>query len=269
MSLNLIKLTILSLLVAVNLHAQEINPGARITAMGNCGTALQDVWSLQANQAGIAVLEKPVVSVSYQNNYLHTDISTQSAVFACPIKNNVFGLSFQNYGVDAYSEQKVGLAYARRFGKGLFLAINANTHQLKINQYGSAFSYSVEAGIQFKVNSRLLIGSHVANPNRSSYSTDAAAAIPTVLQVGTAYTLSDRVIFHAAVLKDLDWLTDARFGLEYAFLEWVAIRGGVNVNPFRQFAGIGCKYQHFKFDVAAASHPALGYSPQMSLGYEF
>lgn len=269
MALNLIKVIILLLLFVANLNAQEINTGARINAMGNSGVALQDVWSLQANQAGIAALENPVVSIAYQNNYLNTDIATQSAVVAFPLKNNVFGASFQNYGVDAYSEQKIGLAYARRFGRGLFLAINANTHQLKINQYGSAFSYSVEAGIQFKVSSRVLIGSHIANPNRSGYDADASARIPTVMQIGTSYTVSDRVLVHAAVLKDLDWLTDARFGLEYNFLNWVAIRGGINVNPFRQFAGVGCKYQHFRFDAAAASHPALGYSPQMSLGYEF
>ncbi len=262
-------LLVLPFIVVSAVFSQELNSGPRITALGNIAPALHDVWSLQSNQAGIAQLERPIAALAYQNNYFNTDISTQSAVFAYPIKNNVFGISFQNYGFSEYNEQKIGFAYAKRFGKGLSIALNFNAHQVKISQYGNAFAYSVEAGFQFKVNDRLTLGSHVANPNKSGYRKDVDAAVPTLLEVGAAYYLSDKVLFNSGLIKDLDLQTDARFGMEYHVVEWFTLRGGINANPFRQMLGFGCKYHRLQVDLAATSHPVLGYSPQMSLGYEF
>jgi len=269
MVLNLSRKIGLLILISARIKAQEINTGARITALGNTGVSIQDVWSMQANQAGIAAIENAQASISYQNNYLHTDLSTKSAVAVLPFKKNVLGLSFQNYGVSAYSEQRIGLAYAKRFGKTFFAAINLNAHQVRITQYGSAQTFSAEAGIQFKPFPKILIGSHIANPNKSSYNKQVDAKIPTLLQIGASYLVSDKVTFSSELVKDLDWLTDARFGLEYNMMGWLSLRGGFNVNPFRQFAGVGTKYQKIRLDIASSSHPVLGYSPQMSLGYEF
>ena len=269
MNLNLYCPLLCLWLLSCNLYAQDVNCGSRLTALGNSGVALQDVWSLQSNQAGLAALDKPVAAIAFQNSYLNTDLSTQSAVVAYPFKNNVIGMSFQNYGFSAYNEQRIGFAYAKRFGKNVFTAMNVNVHQVKINQYGTAQTYSVEAGIQFKANRHLLIGSHISNPNKSGYNSQVDAVVPTLLEIGASYGFSDKLILNGGLLKDLNFLTDARFGLEYNMAEWLALRGGINVNPFRQFAGFGCKYQRLRIDAAAASHPTLGYSPQMSLGYEF
>src|SRR5688572_14951137 len=99
-----------------NVFSQDINQGPRFTSLGNTGVALQDIWSLQSNQAGLAAIERPTAAIAYQSNYLGTDISTQTALFAYPYKRNIFGISVQNYGVSAYSEQRIGLCYSKRFG---------------------------------------------------------------------------------------------------------------------------------------------------------
>ncbi|WP_256011540.1 hypothetical protein [Desertivirga xinjiangensis] len=249
--------------------SQDINLGPRFTSLGNMGAALQDIWSLQSNQAGLAAIERPVAAIAYQSNYLDTEISTQTALFAYPHKKNVFGISVQNYGVSVYKEQRMGLCYSKRFGSTLFVAINANIHQLSILQYGSAHTYSIEAGLQYKIGKQLLIGSHISNPGKNAFNSDVNASVPTAIQIGASYRCSDKVLLNSGLIKSLSTITDARFGLEYKPGESVALRGGINANPFRQFAGFGCKYKGLHVDVAASSHPNLGYSPQLALGYEF
>ena len=251
------------------LYSQEINLGPRLTALGNIGVAIVDVWSLQSNQAGITGLENPVASASYRNTFLNKDLSTQSAVMAYPIGRSVVGLSFQNYGFQAYNEQKVGFSYAKRFGKSVSASLNFNVHQVKIAQYGSAGAFSVEAGLLYKLGEKLIIGTHVSNPGRNGFDADVGAFIPVSLEFGASYKLSDKVLFNSGFVNTLDSDADFRCGLEYSVVSWLAFRGGVAADPFRQFAGFGYTLQDIKIDAAAASHPNLGFSPQIALSYEF
>ncbi|HCN84575.1 MAG TPA: hypothetical protein DIT07_13280 [Sphingobacteriaceae bacterium] len=246
----------------------QVNPGPRITALGLTGVAIKDTWSLQANQAGLATQKKFAIATAYESEFLNPELSRQSVLIIYPNKRNVFGLSFQNYGFSAYNEQRLGMAYARNFGN-VSAAIDFNYHLIKIQQYGSTQAYSVEAGLQYALNDKLLIGAHLANPNRSTYDHHINAAIPVSIEFGLSYQISDNLLLNNGITKTLNSATDVRGGIEYSMLNWMDLRGGVSVNPFRQYMGIGCKYQNLHFDVAVASHYALGYSPQVALSYEF
>lgn len=251
------------------LYPQEINLGPRLTAIGNTGVAINDVWTLQSNQAGTTSLKKPTASVSYRNSYLNPELSTQSAVIVYPAGRNVMGLSLQNYGFSAYSEQKIGVSYAKRFGNSIAASLNFNLHQVKVAQYGSARAYSVEAGLQYHVDENLLIGTHISNPNRSAFDRDVNAFIPVSLEFGASYKFTDKVLLNSGIVKTLNSVTDFRCGLEYSVINWLAFRGGLAANPFRQFAGFGYQLNDLKIDAAASSHPNLGFSPQIALSYEF
>jgi hypothetical protein len=223
---------------------------------------------MQSNQAGIAAEQQLTIAVAYENEFLNPELSRQSAVIVYPHKNNAFGLSIQDYGFSAYSEQRIAFAYARNFGNAVFAAINFNFHQLKISQYGSAETYSVEIGLQYPVNEKLLLGAHIANPNRSNFSSHVNAAIPVSIEFGVAYSSTKNTLFSTEIIKTLNSTTDVRTGIEYT-IGRMAARGGFSVNPFRQYAGFGFSYAGFQIDAAISSHLALGYSPQLSLSYEF
>ncbi len=251
------------------LHAQEINSGPRITAQGNAGVALQDIWCLQSNQAGIASIHKPIVAFACESNFFNSGIGTQSAVFAIPYHQNVFGLSLQNYGFSEYSEQKAGMAYARSFGGTVSASLDFNIHQIRIAQYGSAQTWSVEAGMQYRADDNLIIGTHISNPSRSAYDAGVNAVIPVIIELGASLKFTDNVLLNAAIVKELNSSGDFRSGIEYTPVNQFSFRGGIATNPFRQFAGFGCCYHSFKIDTALSLHPDLGYSPQLSVAYEF
>lgn len=266
--MNKFYLFLVFFLAGTNLIAQ-VNYGPRITAMGSAGVAVVDVWSVQKNQAGIAGLKRPELSVAYENRFGIKELSTKSAAFAIPIKNYTIGASFQSYGVDAYHEVKTGISLAKSFGPKLFVAVNLNFHQIKIDNYGNANSFSVEVGLQYMVLPKLWLGTHIANPNQSKYGENTDQIIPAHIQFGASYLFSDQLMITTELEKVLDAEADFKTGLEYKIVKFVALRGGISVNPFKQYAGFGINYEKINLDFAVGSHPVLGYSPQISVGYEF
>ncbi len=256
------------LLLHIGLRAQE-NYGPKITALGTAGVALQDVWSAKKNQAGIALLKNPSISAGYENKFGLKELSTKSAVFALPLKNINIGAAFQSYGVDSYNEVKTGLSLAKSFGPKLLIGVGLNYHQLSITNYGDANSLSIEVGLQYNVLPNLWLASHIANPNQSKYGDNTDQVIPAHIQFGGTYIFSDQLLITSEFEKVLDSQADFKTGIEYKVVKFVALRGGISVNPFKQYAGFGVNYQKVNIDFAVASHPILGYSPQISLGYEF
>ena len=253
-----------------NLNAQaQFNSGPRFTAMGLSGVSLQDIWSMQQNQAGIANIKKAAFAISYEKTFAGQELSSQSALLVYPLKSGVLGVNFQKYGFSAYNLQQAGLAYARNFGPNLSLALNFNYHQLKILGYGSSQSYSVDAGFQFSLSEKIRLGAHIANPGKSSFGKDINAIIPVQIQFGTSYKPTSKVTVAATLEQILDSKMDLKLGLEYLLINWFALRGGISADPFKQYGGFGINYLKFRFDAAATSHPVLGYSPQIALSYEF
>ena len=245
----------------------QIDIASRFSGMAYTGAALQDVWSIQQNQAGLCGIKKPTFSMGYAPKFLDNDLRTQAFVFAFPYRDQVFGLSLQRYGIDAYNEHKVGLAYARHFGD-LFVAVHGNYHQLSIQHYGSAKSLSIETGFQYQVNQALCLGIHIANPSQNAYGTNQIAYIPTRTQVGGSFKFSNELLFAVSVEKAIRYPIDIRSGLEYKPIPSIALRGGMSLKPLKQYVGIGIHSGRFRFDLASSSHSTLGYAPQLAVSYE-
>jgi len=253
----------------VNGRVNGQNSGPRLTGMGSGGIAVTDIWALQQNPAGIAELKRPMLAVAYEQHFLDPEVSTQCAVFILPYLRNVIGISAEKYGFSEFKEQKVGISYAKSFGDSFRLAIGLRYNQLNVSQYGSAKAFTIEMGFQLKVNRALTIASHIANPNQSQYNNLPGSTLPVKLTVGGSFRFSDRLLMIADVRKFLKYPMDGMTGIEYNFIKWFSLRGGVSMNPFKQYTGFGINYNQMQLDVSVASHPSLGYSPQIALGYEF
>lgn len=243
--------------------------GPKITALGNAGVAIQDIWSSKSNQAGLLSLKTPAFSIGYENRFSIKELSTQTAVVAIPFKNVVMAASFQAYGNKAYNETKTGLSLAKSFGPKLYLALTLNHHQLKVENYTNENAVTVDAGLQYQALPNLWFGAHIANPNQNKFDNLEDQILPTHIQFGISYLFTDKVLLSTEIDKTLDTAPDFKLGLEYKIVSLLALRGGISANPFKQYTGFGLDYQNIKLDFAIASHPVLGYSPQLALGYEF
>ena len=178
-------------------------------------------------------------------------------------------MSIERYGFREYSEQTAGITYSRSFSGTLALSITLKYHQLSIHKYGSASAISVDAGMQYRLNDKVWIGTHISNPSNSSYHNFSGSIIPLSLSFGVSVEFSDKILIISDIHKVLNAAIDTKLGIEYRLINWFALRGGIAANPFKQYAGFGFHYQRFALDVATSSHPELGYSPNLAFSYEF
>lgn len=247
----------------------QSNYGPTISAMGNAGVALQDIWSAQKNQAGIATLKNPKIAFAYNNEYGISNFNTKSVVFAFPLKNYVLGAGFQTYGVENYNETKSSLSLAKAISPKLLLAFGLNYHQLQIENYGSAKSLTFDVGLQYEIFNKLWLGTHISNPNQSNYGDDTEQNISTNIQFGASYYFSNQLLISSEIEKAIANEVDIKFGISYQLAKLIALRCGTSVNPFKQYVGFGLNYEKLNVDIAVSSHQILGISPQISIGYEF
>ncbi|MCZ4243696.1 hypothetical protein [Pedobacter punctiformis] len=251
------------------LFAQN-NLGPRLTAMGNNGASTADIWSLQANPAGITGITSPSISLNYVKHLFSNEISTQGLVGVIPFGNNYTGISFQRYGFSAYNEMKIGFAYAKKFDKKLAIALDVNYFQLKIPNYGSSTGFSVDIGLLYHFSEQLSFGAFTANPSRQKYSAqEIEAQIPSSFNIGANYKASDKVLIATTISKVLNQSVDVKLGIDYKILDLLSLRAGLSAKPFKQYAGFGLNYKKFLLDMATAYDPNLGYAPQIAIGYAF
>jgi hypothetical protein len=96
---------------------EHLPVGARFAGMGYASTTLADLWSVRANQAGLAGLEHPVAGVYFQQHWLSEELAMQGLGFAMPVGKGCFAISGNSFGGSLYAEQQFGLAYAMRLSE--------------------------------------------------------------------------------------------------------------------------------------------------------
>lgn len=248
----------------------QVNPGARVTALGGSGAALEDIYSLGGNQAGIARIQKTTIGMVYVEHYLGTDISSQAGFLATPTKIGAFGFALHRFGLsEGYTELKASGTYAKAFGPALAMGISAHYHQLAIPSYGSNHTFSVDFGMQYRIHERITSAFHVSNVGRFTYENTLYAHVPTIFTVGSMITFSEQVLLCADLVYPWLGTVDGRFGLEYSLAHWLNLRGGISLEGFQQYMGFGFQHRDLRLDAAASIHRTLGLSPQIAVSYEF
>ncbi|MCH2046410.1 MAG: hypothetical protein MK212_20010 [Saprospiraceae bacterium] len=247
------------------------NAGARGAAMGNASVTFTDINSAFSNQAGLAFLEELSFTAYGESRFLTTGINSFLFGVAYPHKKlGTFGLTVNYFGFDAYSEQKIGISYARKLFKNLSLGVQLDYLGTRIPEYGSANSLTFELGLLAKVNDELSIGVHAYSPVRVPVHLGANGnfdKISPIFKIGAAYTPSKHVILSGEIEKNLDHPFNGKLGIEYRPIDVFAIRAGVSTSPFLASFGFGLRLKSLDIDLASSYHQMLGFTPSLSVSY--
>lgn len=254
----------------LNINAGNNNHpvGARAGAMAGSSVTLSDVWSTYHNQAGLAHLSGFTAGVYYENRFAVKELSTKGAAIAIPYKNGAFGLSVTQFGFSQYNENKVGLAYAQKFGEVFSAGVQMNYVGLFIAEgYGQRHAVTAELGVLANLTKDLKIGAHIYNPTRTKLADYNNERTPTIFRLGLNYRFSKQVFITAETEKSTYLKPVLKAGLEYKFNDYFYLRTGVSNNPNIIAFGFGINMHNFQFDFGASHHSVLGYIPQFGLSY--
>lgn len=242
--------------------------GGRAAAMGGSSVASQGLLAMQNNPAGMANLEKISLGLYYENRWLLPETAYKCGAFALPTKFGTLGLSFNQFGSSKYNENKLGLAYAKDFGRYLQIGLQLDYLMLKIgNDYGKFSALTFELGIQSHVTDKLTLGTYVFNPVSFSFEqTLNHEKLPIVMRFGLAYQFTKDFVGQCEIEKDTERDgVSLRGGLEYEAIRNFYIRAGVQTNPGILSFGLGYAISFAQINVAAQLHNELGASVQIGM----
>lgn len=243
--------------------------GGRTAGMANAAVSLYDFWAVSHNQAGLARLESTTAGVYFENKFLLDALSFGAAAVAYPTSSGVLAFSFTHFGFDLYSENKVGLGFARDFSDRFSAGVQLNYHHSRLAEdYGSSGNVTFELGAIFEILPDLHIGAHLFNPARAKVADYANERIPTILRTGFSYTFSEKVIVVLEAEQSTEQKATFKAGFDYQIVDHFSIRGGVGTHPTSNAFGFGFRMGKLQIDLASSYHYVLGYSPQASLVYE-
>jgi len=243
----------------------QANMGTRLTAMGNNGTAVRDLWGVAANPASFTGISYPTVQLSHQQNFFVKELSNQSLALALPANRQVFGLNLERYGLSEFQNIQIGIVTNRQFGPKLSIGLRAKYHQLSIQNYGNTVGFSIDIGTLYQLTEEICLGFYLTNPSKEKYGAKSIDLhIPTTTHAGIAYRTSEKLLLASTVSEDF-----FAIGLDYQLIKPISLRSGISLNPFTHYAGIGFSSLKFLADFTFRKHPDLGYSPQFAFGYVF
>lgn len=258
------------LLLSMNLRAQTFH-AAPFQGMGNTGLAIESVYSLSNNPAGIGTLDKAAIALAYQPHFMTNDLRSQAFYLTAPVKNvGSFGLGMHNYGIaNVSSFLTASMSYVKSFGGIISSSISANYHRFYVKNYESDQTFSLDLGALIKISNQVNIGMVFRNASFSKFQDDTDQYLPMEAGIGVLYTVSDELSLAVDTYYEYERHMNVRGGLSYSIGNVVFLRAGIASDPTQYFAGIGLKFKSFQFDVSSSFHHRLGSSPQFALAYEF
>lgn len=253
-------------------QAQEVFvPASRSQSLANITACLNDSWSVFGNQAGLANIQKPLISGTFQNRFLIKELSTSAGVFIFPVHSSIWAVSVYQFGKTNFRHEKYGLSYARALSPRLRFGMQFNYYRFFLaegNQYLG--SYGLELGFQYQLKPTILLGIHTLNPYKTSIKTFSGKYdYPSNINLGAAVEISKSFDFFTEIEKYVSYPLSVKTGIEYNIMNRLYLRTGISGKPNQLSAGMGFEVNKLKIDLAVVYNQHLGNSPSASFQYQF
>ena len=194
----------------------------------------------------------------------------QAGMLAIPFKPGTIGLSYRYFGYSKFYEAKFGLAYSRKFTEHFSVGVQVDYLQTHIAEgYGNFNAVTAEIGLLAEPIKNLSIGFHLYNPTRVKKNAPFEENVPTVARLGCSYRFEDKATLLLETEKDINQEPVYKGGLEVKTLDKLYLRGGFSSGYEQYSFGLGYKFRKIIVDMAFTRHYYLGFTPHVSLSYEF
>jgi hypothetical protein len=244
--------------------------GAKAVGMGNNGLLNFDIWSAYNNQAALSSIENISAGLYYENRFTMSQLGTNAGVFVLPALTGTFGFDIAHMGIEEYGETRIGIGYGKKLAQRVSLGVQFNYHLLSFTSgYPDFYAFTGEVGLIVEPLDNLFIGAHVFNPTFSRLNSRYEDPLPVIFEIGAGYKITKKLMLTAEIEKERYDDMSPRFGIDYSLFKSMSLRSGVSLNPVEVCFGAGWVVKNLSLDFAFSRHEVLGYSPQISLLYNF
>ena len=238
-------------------------------SLGAYTTKQTDPFSFTNNQAALAQVKSSGAGVYGERRFLLAENTVYGVALTFPTKLGNFGVQANYAGFKNYTENKLGLAYARSLGSKVDVGVQFNYYGYRIPGYNSTTFINFEAGTILHLTDKLNAGIHVYNPVGVKGGKKSEEKLASVYKFGLGYDASDNFYVSTELIKEEDKPVNVVGGIQYHFLKQFFVRAGFISETGGGFAGAGVGWKNLRLDVSASYHPQLGISPGLLLIINF
>ena len=245
--------------------------GARETALSLAVVALSGSFSVFHNQAFLTENSSSSLSVSYRQPYFIHGYSESALSLVYPTTTAVFAIGITQSAIASYKESNIGISIAKVLTRKLSAGILFNYFYLNFPEVNrQKGSFQVDGGIRYQLTDRLSLGFHLRNIVWSKVETfQYNLSFPLLIRGGASYHLTERILLAGETVFEQGFGTGVRCGTEYLLRNSFRVRGGISTNPFQHSVGFGYCWNFCQLDFAMVHHEILGYTPLLSLSFNF
>ena len=239
---------------------------SRFSSMGKASVAVQGAESLFSNPSNFTNVDKTTTLLASEWRYGVSDLKPIALGFVVPTKSGVIGLMYQHFGFEAWRDNMLGVAYARKLSAKFELGVHLKYQFIKIPAYGTQGVVGFDVGFNTLIINNLRLGFHIQN--LLPFKINETETTPSVFRLGAAYQVNTNILLSFETVKDLSYPAAFRFGMEYDVAEKLFLRCGFESQPSSFGFGLGYFLsEKFRMDLALSNHAVLGATPALTLTY--
>lgn len=240
---------------------------ARVYGMAGAGVAISDVSGSDLdNPAQPALADDLSASSGSVIPFGLTDLAAFSGAVACRKDKAGMGLGLVTLGNRLYRENLLKGSFSFRLTDGISMGGALNCCQLNIERYGSTVAVGLDLGMLGRPAEWVSLGMKAANVNRPALGQD-REELSQSLSIGGSVEPVDNVTLSFELYCQRDWPSQLCIGQEYRHRSFLAIRAGFSDRPREASLGFGAIHRNLRVDYAVRTHPDLGLSHCLSVGY--
>lgn len=243
--------------------------GGQGAALGFTWISLNSGWSSLQNQAALAWQDKYWVGAHHENRFLVNELGLSAIGAVIPAFKGSFGVNVSHFGYSQFNITRAGVSYGMKLSPRFSAGVGFNVHHMQVaGDYREKDAYTVEGGLLYMPVKGVAIGAYIFNPTQSSL--DGEESLPQQFGVGITYLPNEKLTLVIQVDDDTESKPAARGGVEYKALDNLAFRLGYSSgNPEGLTGGFGFNVKAIQVDLSFGYHRILGYTPQLSVSYQF
>lgn len=263
---------IVSLIICdISLQAQLFqDAGAISTSMAGLNTNNNNVWSVNNNIGQLSKLENATISISSFQPFLIKDFTTSNIVLGMPVGNGAFGFNYSNSGNKYLQMHNLGIGYSKKLGSNFHSGIKINYSIINAGDfYNKRAIWNADLGMSASLSKELELGVTIKNVTLSKIANYNNERLTTSFQIGASYHFSKDLIVQTGLEKNINYPASFLAAINYKPNEKIIINGGIASNPSLAAFGISLIQNKFILSFATQLHQYLGWSPDISIIYQF
>ena len=184
-----------------------------------------------------------------------------------PVVAGSFNVQADYGGAGDFSEMQAGIGYSRSLGSAVHIGARFNYYQLRITGYGASFALPAECGVVFQLLPKLRTSLYVYNLMAAKPGKDGLSRIPTVVRIGTGYSIAESVGIVMEIIKEFGQPVSFQPVIFYQAHGKLFFRGGLATGTRSAFVSGGYQAGRMRVDLSTAFQGMLGWTA--GLGVQF